>query len=63
LDMLDRRAKNSGRVHEHIVRLWYALADLEERAGDVPRARALFEQVRAFDSSYADVAERLAALS
>ena len=63
IDLLERRAHQSGRVHEHIVRLWYALADLEERAGDVPRARALFEQVRGFDSGYADVAERLAALS
>jgi tetratricopeptide (TPR) repeat protein len=63
IDLLERRAQQSGRVHEHIVRLWYALADLEERAGDVPRARALFEQVRGFDSGYADVAERLAALS
>ena len=63
IDLLERRANVSGRVHEHIVRLWYALADLEERAGDVPRARALFEQVRGFDSGYADVAERLAALS
>lgn len=63
IDLLERRAQVSGRVHEHIVRLWYALADLEERAGNVPRARALFEQVRSFDSSFADVAERLAALS
>ena len=47
IDLLERRAQ-SGRIHEHIVRLWYALADLEERAGDVPRG-ALFEQVR-FDS-------------
>ena len=63
IDLLERRAQSSGRLHEHIVRLWYALADLQERAGDVPRARALFEQVRTFDSGYADVAERLAALS
>jgi hypothetical protein len=63
IELLERRAHVSGRVHEHIVRLWYALADLEERVGNVPRARALFEQVRSFDSSFADVAERLAALS
>ena len=44
------------------MRLWYALADLEERAGDVPRARALFQQVRRYDAEFADVAERLAAL-
>jgi hypothetical protein len=63
IDLLARRAQVSGRTQEHTVRLWYALADLEERAGDVPRARALFEQVRNFDAGYADVAERLAALT
>ena len=56
-------AEVPGRTKEHTVRLWYALADLYERAGDVPRARALFEQVRKFDAEFADVAERLAALS
>ena len=63
IDMLARRADVPGRTKEHTVRLWYALADLEERAGDVPRARALFEQVQRFDGEFADVAERLAALS
>src|SRR4029079_10603296 len=32
IDLLERRAQSSGRLHEHIVRLWYALADLQERA-------------------------------
>jgi tetratricopeptide (TPR) repeat protein len=63
IDLLSRRAEVPGRTKEHTVRLWYALADLEERAGDVPRARALFEQVQRFDAEFADVAERLAALS
>jgi hypothetical protein len=63
IDLLARRADVPGRTKEHTVRLWYALADLEERAGDVPRARALFEQVQRFDAEFADVAERLAALS
>ena len=63
IDLLARRADAPGRTKEHTVRLWYALADLEERAGDVPRARALFEQVQRFDAEFADVAERLAALS
>jgi tetratricopeptide (TPR) repeat protein len=63
IDLLARRAEVAGRTKEHTVRLWYALADLYERAGDLPRARALFEQVRRFDAEFADVAERLAALS
>ncbi len=63
IDLLARRSEVSGRVREHNVRLWYALADLEDRAGNVPRARALFQLVRRHDAEYADVAERLAALS
>jgi tetratricopeptide (TPR) repeat protein len=47
---------------EHHLRLWYALADLEERAGNLPRARTLFDRVRRHDASFSDVAERLAAL-
>jgi tetratricopeptide (TPR) repeat protein len=38
---------------------WYALADLYERAGDVPRARALFQRVRQVDPTFADVSQRL----
>jgi thioredoxin-like negative regulator of GroEL len=40
----------------------YALADLYERAGEVPRARDLFGQIRAADPSFADVESRLRAL-
>ena len=50
------------RVQAHHLRLWYALADLYERAGEIPRAREFFGRVRKQDSSFADVAERLAAL-
>jgi len=60
---LDKRAASSPRrVAEHHLRLWYALADLYERAGEIPRARALFERVRREAPGFADVAERLAAL-
>ncbi len=59
---LERRALDVRRVHDHHLRLWYALADLLERAGDMPRARELFGQVRKHDPAFADVAERLAAL-
>ena len=50
------------RVHEHHLRLWYALGDLYERAGDIPRARDMFDRVAKRDRAFADVAERLAAL-
>ncbi|CAB4798885.1 unannotated protein [freshwater metagenome] len=47
----------------HHLRLWYALADLEERAGNIPAARARFDRIRQHDAGFADVAERLAALA
>jgi tetratricopeptide (TPR) repeat protein len=44
------------------LRVWYALADLYERAGDLPRARELFRRILDRDASFADVVERLEAL-
>jgi tetratricopeptide (TPR) repeat protein len=44
------------------VRQWYLLADLYERAGDVPRAREFFERVIRVDREAYDVADRLAGL-
>ena len=49
-------------VRPHHLRLWYALADLYERAGDVPQARALFARVAQHDATFSDVLERLHAL-
>lgn len=46
----------------HHARLWYALADLYERAGDAPKARELFGRVVAVEPGLADAAERLVAL-
>jgi tetratricopeptide (TPR) repeat protein len=59
---LDRRAAEPKRVQEQHLRLWYALADLYERAGEIPKARSLFLRIRKHDAGFADVAERLAAL-
>ena len=53
---LPRRAK------EHHLRQAYALADLCERAGEIPRARELFGWLNEQDGLYVDVAERFAAL-
>ncbi len=47
---------------EHHLRRAYALADLYERAGDVPQARALFATLVRSDPEYLDVVERLRAL-
>ena len=59
--MLERRGGNVQRPAEHHLRVWYALADLCERTGDLPRARELFDRVRRRDPAFADVAERLLA--
>ena len=54
-----RNLRNPGDRH---LRQWYVLADLYERAGDVPRARDLFARVASVDPELADAQERLAAL-
>lgn len=59
---LDRNSGTPNRVRDQHLRLWYALADLYERAGDVPAARELFLRIRKHDGGFADVAERLAVL-
>jgi tetratricopeptide (TPR) repeat protein len=62
LEVLRKKAAPVRSPREHHLRLWYALADLEERAGNLATARDLFDRVRIADPSFADVAERRAAL-
>jgi tetratricopeptide (TPR) repeat protein len=50
------------RPQEHHLRRAYALADLYERAGDLPRARELFRRVHAADPRFGDVAKRVRSL-
>jgi tetratricopeptide (TPR) repeat protein len=47
---------------EHHLRRAYALADLYERAGDVPKARDLFGRIQRADPDFGDVADRLRSL-
>lgn len=63
ITLLAKRADGIKRVLQHHLRLWYALADLEERAGNLPAARSRFDRIRQHDAGFADVAERLAALA
>lgn len=63
LRLLRRGPVDPKRAQSHHLRLWYALGDLEERAGNLPQARALFERVRRQDATFADVPQRLAALA
>ena len=60
--LLERSVPRARRPRLHHVRLLYALADLYERAGDIPRARDMFRAVLEYDPGFVDVAERLAAL-
>lgn len=59
---LERAGKRVHTPREHHFRQWYALADLYERAGDIPRARELFTRVAAADADAFDVRVRLRAL-
>jgi tetratricopeptide (TPR) repeat protein len=60
--LLERKAADTKRAQPHHLRLWYALGDLYERAGEIPRARELFDRIRRLEPDFVDVAERLAAL-
>jgi tetratricopeptide (TPR) repeat protein len=61
--LLERKAADTKRAQPHHLRLWYALADLYERVGEIPRARELFDRIRKREPDFVDVAERLAALN
>lgn len=60
--LLDRSGGVPKRVRQHHLRQWYALGDLFDRAGDTPRARALFGRIRDVDPAFEDVTARLSAL-
>jgi tetratricopeptide (TPR) repeat protein len=60
--LLGPAVRPSRRAKEHHLRAAYALADLYERAGDLPRARELFQRVAASDPDFVDVDTRLRAL-
>jgi tetratricopeptide (TPR) repeat protein len=62
LELMATAERTPARVREHHLRSWYVLADLYERSGDLPRARALFARIQRSDDDFADVPERLAAL-
>jgi tetratricopeptide (TPR) repeat protein len=63
ITLLAKAARKPGKPQDRHLRQWYALADLYERAGDVPRARDLFNRVASIDSEAFDVKGRLRALN
>lgn len=60
--LLERAPLQTKRPRAHHLRLWYALGDLYERAGDVPGAREWFARVLLHDADMADTADRLSNL-
>jgi tetratricopeptide (TPR) repeat protein len=62
ITLLEAAPKPKRRPMLHHLRMAYALADLYERAGDLPRARELFGRVAATDEHFIDVQARLRAL-
>ena len=60
--LLEQGRLTAKHPEDHHLRLWYALADLYERAGELPRARDLFERVARHDPDFVDVVERRRAL-
>ncbi|MGH9056800.1 MAG: tetratricopeptide repeat protein [Acidimicrobiales bacterium] len=60
--LLEVPRRRVSRPQERHLRQWYALADLHERAGDLPGAREMFARVAAAEPDAFDVRERLRAL-
>lgn len=61
--LLQKSWKRPKRAKEHHLRRAYALADLHERAGEIPAARDLFAWIDRQAPGFVDVPARLAALS
>lgn len=62
IDLLEQSSKNVKRPKPYHLRVWYTLADMYERAGEVPRARELFRRVAEHDPELYDVRARLRSL-
>lgn len=60
--LLEKAKLDTRHPRPHHLRLWYALADLYERAGDVPHARQLFRRVLDHDPDFFDAGPRLRGL-
>jgi tetratricopeptide (TPR) repeat protein len=60
--ILEPSRRRVPRAQERHLRQWYVLADLYERAGDLPRARELFGRIAAAEPDAFDVRQRLRAL-
>jgi hypothetical protein len=59
IELLARSFDPPQRPKPFHLRRMYALADLYDRVGDVPRARDLFRRVAAADPDFFDVTDRV----
>jgi tetratricopeptide (TPR) repeat protein len=62
IGLLGAGVRPTKRARNHHLRMAYALADLYERAGELPQARDLFSRVADSDPDFVDVEARLHAL-
>ncbi len=62
IELLERGPVQVRKPREHHLRLWYALASLHERAGNIPRARQLLRDVLEATPDFADAADRYRSL-
>ena len=62
LRLLERGWSVPKRPRDHHLRRAYALADLYERSGAMPRSRELFRWIAGNERDFVDVADRLRAL-
>ena len=62
ISVLEKAVKRVEHPKDRHLRQWYALADLYERAGDIPRARELFGRIARAQPDAFDVRERLRAV-
>ena len=60
--LLAKGWKRPSQPKDHHLRRAYALADLYERSGDLPRARALFDWIVTKGPGFVDARERLRSL-
>ena len=56
-------AKSVKKPQVHHLRMWYVLGDLYERAGDPSRAKTTFRRLADVEPTFADVVDRIKALS
>jgi thioredoxin-like negative regulator of GroEL len=61
--LLEKAKLDLKRPRDHTLRLIYALADLYERVGDIPKARDLFRRILARDRDFFDAADRARSLA